>query len=165
MTDGESRGTGKPAPVAGARPRPREMELDSLLQVLVGEHSAMKDGLSRAREQHQTRDFAALVETLKALDSLFRQHIVDEESTLLRLLIERVGRKGAEEEIRVFQQHAPIYELMKRVAGFASMSVPELKAAQDELEDLFESHAAAEELSVFPRVRSLSAERPSRTGS
>ena len=132
------------------------MELDSLVRTLVGEHRAMMEGLRGARGAAQRCDFEALAGALRELDLLFRQHIMDEESTILRLLIERLGVKGAEEEIRVFQQHRPIYSLMKRIAEFASMSASELEARQEELIALFERHAAAEESRVFPRAESLS---------
>lgn len=136
---------------------PRKMALESLIRTLVGEHTMMKEGLGRASGAAQRRDFEALARVLKDLDPLFRQHIVDEESTILRLLIGKLGVKGAEREVRVFQQHRPIYQLMKKIAAFASMSAAELEASQEELRDLFDRHAAAEEGEVFPKAESLQA--------
>ena len=134
---------------------PRRMGLESLIRTLVEEHATMKEGIYEAREAAERHDFEALAKILRGLDSLFRQHIVDEESTILRLLVGKLGAKGAEEEIRVFQQHRPIYRLMQRISEFASMSTAELQASQEELRDLFEQHAAAEERLVFPRATSL----------
>ena len=116
----------------------------------------MKEGLFKAREAAEKRDFEALARTLRELDPLFRQHIVDEESIILRLLIGRLGVKGAEEEIRVFQQHRPIYHLMQKISEFASLSAAELQTSQEELGNLFERHAFAEEKMVFPKAESLS---------
>ena len=148
-------GSGKTG-LPGAGPfLPRKMGLTSLVRTLVDEHAEMKEGLRNAKEAAERRDFEALAGILRELDSLFRQHIVDEESTILRLLVGKLGRRGAEEEIRVFQQHRPIYELMKRVSEFASMPANELGASQEALRDLFESHAAAEETRVFPKAESL----------
>jgi hypothetical protein len=134
------------------------MGLELLIRTLVKEHVAMKEGISKAREAAGKRNFEALSRILRELDPLFRQHIVDEESTILRLLIGKVGVKGAEEEIRVFQQHRPIYQLMQRISEFALMSAAELQASQEELRDLFERHAVAEERIVFPRAELLSVE-------
>jgi Hemerythrin HHE cation binding domain len=134
---------------------PRKMDMEPLIRTLVEEHAAMKEGLRNAREAARRRDYGALAGTLRELDPLFRQHIVDEESTILRLLIGRLGVKGAEEEVRVFQQHRPIYRLMTKIAEFASMSAAELEAKQEELGDLFERHAAAEEGFVFPKATTL----------
>ena len=134
---------------------PREMGLEALVRILEEEHALMKEGLRRAREAAARRDFDALSLALKELDPVFRQHIADEESQILRLLIDRLGVKGATEEIRVFQQHRPIYQLMQKVTELAAMSTPDL-ATQATLDALFDEHAAAEEMRVFPRATSLS---------
>lgn len=135
---------------------PRKMALEELIRTLLDEHAAMKEGIRKGDEAVQKRDFQSLARTLRELDPLFRQHIVDEESTILRMLVAQLGVKGAEEEIRVFQQHRPIYQLMRKVADFASMSGAELEENQEALKDLFDRHAEAEERRVFPRAASLS---------
>jgi len=134
---------------------PRRMGLEALIKTLVEEHVAMKEGISKARVAADKNDFEALARILKELDPLFRQHIVDEESTILRLLIGKLGVKGAEDEIRVFQQHRPIYRLMQKISGFAQMSAAELQTSQEELRGLFERHSAAEERKAFPKAESL----------
>ena len=131
---------------------PREMDLVSLIGALVSEHETMKDGLRRANEAADRKDFGALSGTLKELDPIFRQHIVDEESQVLRLLIGSLGVEGAREEIKVFQQHRPIYRLMQKVAELASKSASELEKETPRLEQLFAEHAQAEESRVFPRA-------------
>ena len=150
MTEGRSPNMGQNGPFL-----PRKMALESLIRTLVEEHVTMKEGISKAREAVEKRDFVALLKVLRGLDSLFRQHIADEESTILRMLIGEFGVKGAEEEIRVFQQHRPIYRLMQKISKFASMSDAELQVSQEELRDLFEKHALAEERMVFPKTESL----------
>jgi hemerythrin-like domain-containing protein len=135
---------------------PRKLNLEALIAVLVEEHALMKDGLLRARESATQNDYEAVLMELVRLDPVFRQHIADEESTVLRILIGQLGVKGAAAEIRVFQQHRPIYQLMKKVTELASMSAAELEANQTELNDLFDLHTAVEEKEVFPRAKSVS---------
>jgi len=141
--------------VPGERYPPRNLGLEDLIAVLVSEHAIMKEGLRRAKEATERRDFDSVSKALKELDPIFRQHIADEESQILRLLISKLGVKGAAEEIRVFQQHRPIYRLMEKVARLANLPTAELEADQTELNALFDEHTAAEELHVFPRVASL----------
>ena len=136
-----------------ARFSPRRIELDALIRVLVEEHGVMRDGLRRAREAFERKDFESVSRTLRELDPVFRQHIADEEAQVLGLLIARLGAKGAEEEIRVFQQHRPIYQLMKKLIEFAAMPTAELGADQAKLEALFEDHTLAEEQRVFPKAK------------
>ncbi len=146
--------------VMGQRYPPRRMELEALVETLVGEHVAMKEGLRRAREAARRRDFDGVSRALRAVDPLFRQHIADEESQILGLLIAKLGVKGAEAEILVFRQHRPIHGLMEKVKELASKSASELEGSQGELDKLFEAHTPAEEATVFPRVLSVR-DRPS----
>jgi hemerythrin-like domain-containing protein len=132
------------------------MELESLIRTLVDEHVTMRKSLRKARDAAEKRDFGALTEILRGLDSIFRQHIVDEESQILRLLIGSLGVKEAQEEIRVFQQHTPIYQLMQKIAEFASKSATELEKEQSSLELLLAEHTEAEESRVFPMAISCS---------
>lgn len=134
---------------------PRKLGLEEMVSVLVSEHGRMKEGLEEARDASAKKDFDSVGRILRELDPLFRQHIADEESTVLGLLVRRLGVKGAEKEILVFRQHRPIYNLMLRVAELAKASSEELEAIGGELEDLFREHAKAEESGVFPRAVSL----------
>jgi hypothetical protein len=143
----------------GERHPPRKLELEPLIEILIEEHRVMNDGLVNAKEAAAKDDFATVRNELRKLDPIFRQHIADEESQILGLLIRELGVKGAAEDIKIFQQHRPIYQLMKKVSELASISDSELATKEAELDDLFDKHAKAEEERVFPRARSLSAKR------
>jgi len=139
-----------------ARYVPRKLNLEALISVLVEEHALMRDGLLKAKEAAAQNDYEGVQKELVRLDPVFRQHIADEESTILRILIKGLGVKGAAAEVKVFQQHRPIYQLMKKVTDLASMPAAELETNQTELNDLFDKHTAAEEDQVFPRAKSFS---------
>jgi len=139
---------------------PRKLDIEVLVRTLVAEHRVMKDGLRRARESARVGEFDAASTALKEVDPVFRQHIADEEATVLGLLIRSVGAKGAEAEILVFRQHRPIYELMQRVAELAKLSPAELMKSQADLESLFEKHTLAEEEAVFPKALALNSGQP-----
>jgi hemerythrin-like domain-containing protein len=130
---------------------PRKLGLLDLVRVLTDEHAVMKAGLNRAEEAAKAGDFEGVRRALKELDPVFRQHIADEEATILGLLIRTLGVKGAESEILLFLQHRPIYQLMEKKSELASKSSAELRDSQSELETLFEQHTLSEEKLVFPR--------------
>jgi len=136
---------------------PRKLGLDDLVKVLADEHAAMKAGLRRAEAAAKAGDFDGVSRALKELDPVFRQHIADEEATVLGFLIGALGVKGAESEILVFRQHRPIYQLMQKVGELASRSAAELSSSQSELEALFEEHTGSEERLVFPKALRLHA--------
>lgn len=148
--------------MADKRFLPRRMDFESLVRVLTEEHRVMEAGLARMKEAATEDDFDGVAAALEELDPVFRQHIADEESQILRLLIGELGVSGAEAEIRVFQQHRPIYRMMQLVAELASRSAFELSADQHRLNDLFLEHTSLEEKGVFPRALGAFRERQRR---
>jgi hemerythrin-like domain-containing protein len=139
---------------------PRDLPMDELLRTLIEEHRKMRELLRRAEEAADRSDYEAVSGHLKLLDPVFKQHIADEEAQVLRLLIGVLGRKGAEEEIKVFQQHRPIYKLMLTVSELAAENADELRLNQAKLNELFEAHANTEEQRVFPRALSCIKKMP-----
>jgi len=135
----------------------RRMELDDLVSLLVSEHEQMRRGLGTVKDAIRSKDYISAAKELTGLDEVFRQHIADEEGQILRLLIDALGVKGADDAIKVFRQHRPIYALMETVKKLASLQPDELEKKQDELQVLFERHTALEEGGVFPRALSARA--------
>ncbi len=131
---------------------PREMEFDKLIQVLLDEHRQMKAELEKVEAATLERNFPRASEHLRELESIFKRHIEDEEAQVIRLLIGSLGRDGAAEEIKVFQQHRPIYALMQQVSRLSSLATQELESEEASLRKLFDDHTAAEEGRVFPRA-------------
>jgi hypothetical protein len=134
---------------------PRKLELGELVKVLVAEHDTMRGKLARARDSLQRKDYSEASRIVKEMDPVFKQHIADEESQILGLLIARLGVKGAEEEIAVFRQHRPIYQLMQKLEDIGRIPASELAAREEELQGLFSEHTKLEEAMVFPKAGSL----------
>lgn len=130
----------------------RKMEFEELVAVLIAEHAEMKKSLAEIKRAASTKDFLSASRTLRELGLLFKQHIADEEAQVLRILIDAYGVEGAEDAIKVFRQHRPIYDLMEEVKKLSSLSVEELSSNEDRLRRLLEEHTLAEEERVFPRA-------------
>ncbi len=139
------------------------MEFEELISVLIAEHAEMKKGLVDVEKAVSNKDFSSASKILQELDSLFKQHIADEEAQVLRLLIDAYGVKGAEDAITVFRQHRPIYDLMESIKRLASLPAEELSSREGDLKRLLEEHTLAEESRVFPRALSTHRERTSAT--
>ena len=142
-----------------ARYAPRRLSLEELVRVLVTEHATMKQGLADAEVAAAARDYETVGRILRELDPVFRQHIADEESSILGLLVRKLGAEGARKEISVFRQHRPIYALMLKVGELAGATSAELEGKEAELEELFSEHTRLEEAEVFPRSASLVRQR------
>jgi hemerythrin-like domain-containing protein len=137
----------------------RKMGFEELISVLIAEHAEMKKDLADVKQAITKKDFSSASKILVNLDRLFKQHIADEEAQVLRILIDAYGVEGAEDAIRVFRQHKPIYDLMEEVRKLASLSVEELASDEHRLRRLLEEHTLAEESRVFPRAISTYKER------
>jgi hemerythrin-like domain-containing protein len=131
---------------------PRRIGFEELIAILIAEHEVMKEKLAEIKQSVSRRDFSSAAETLRQLDRLFRQHIADEEAQVLRVLIGAYGVIGADEAIRVFRQHRPIYQLMEEVKKLATLSPEELASDETKLRMMLEEHTAAEEDRVFPKA-------------
>ncbi|MGH9919872.1 MAG: hypothetical protein ACRD6W_13540 [Nitrososphaerales archaeon] len=139
------------------------MGFEELISVLIAEHAAMKADLAEVERSVSKKDFSAASRILRGLDSLFKQHIADEEAQVLRILIDAYGVKGADDAIKIFRQHRPIYDLMEEVKKLASLSTEELASNEGRLRLLLEEHTLAEESRVFPRAISTYREQASAT--
>lgn len=141
--------------MSGVRYLPREMSLEVLVKTLSVEHETMREEMRLTREAMDKGDFDAASRSLSRLDSVFRQHIADEEGQILKLLVGRLGVQGAKQEIEVFQQHRPIYRLMQAVGELAQKKSVYTEPDRVRLDALFEEHTKAEEGWVYPRAMSL----------
>ena len=128
------------------------MEFEELIAVLIAEHAKMDEALAEVKRAVLDRDFASASRVLRELDRLFKQHIADEEAQVLRILIDAYGVKGADDAIKVFRQHRPIYDLMKQIKKLSSLSMKELASAEDSLRELLDEHTSAEESRIYPRA-------------
>ncbi len=85
-------------------------------------------------------DYVTGAGLLQEFNPYLRQHIIDEEARVLKLLLEAYGRQGAEEAIKVFQQHKRIHNAIEEMRSLASTSPSLLvgkRAALDCLLDCF----------------------------
>jgi hemerythrin-like domain-containing protein len=128
----------------------RRIGFEELIALLVEEHGRMKAGMDALRTAVEDDDYVAASRLLGELDTVFRQHIADEEAQVLRLLIGAYGVKGTDDAIKVFRQHRPIYSLMEEIKKLSKLSPEELLEKEAKLKEMFASHAQAEEERVFP---------------
>lgn len=133
----------------------RKMELRELVDLLVCEHGQMYQGLEDLGLALAEGDFERAGRTLTSIEAVFKQHILDEEGTILRVLIDSLGVRGAQEAIEVFRQHRPIYALMKGLAEFSKLSVAELASKREALQRLLKEHTTSEEGRIFPMSLAL----------
>ena len=132
---------------------PRGLELDRLLELLEKEHMIMIGTLSSLREAIQRRDVQAARSIIQGMDETLVQHFLDEESTLLLLIVQAFGREGAAESIGIFQEHIEIDSLVGKLRETLMSGVDSSAIAWKELVEFMESHFDRENSTAFPCVR------------
>ena len=128
----------------------RPLELEELISLLSQEHQEQRKRLSELADVLKKRDYARGAELAREFDNSSVQHIVDEENVLLKLFIDTYGRKGADDAIKVFQQHRTMHRLAETISKKAMASPEELESTPCEFDKLVRSHFEAEEKHIFP---------------
>ena len=128
----------------------RPLELQELITLLSQEHQDQRKRLSELADVLEKRDYARGAELSREFDNSTVQHIVDEENVLLKLFIDTYGRKGADDAIKVFQQHRTMHKLAETISEKAMKSPEELGSTPSEFDKLVRSHFDAEEKRIFP---------------
>lgn len=128
----------------------RRLELEELIVLLSQEHQEQRKRLSELADVLEKKDYARGAELAMEFDNSTVQHIVDEENVLLKLLIDTYGRKGADDAIKVFQQHRTMHRLADTISEKAMNSPEELGSMPSEFDRLVRTHFDAEEKRIFP---------------
>lgn len=96
------------------------------------------------------KDYVRAAHLFSEFDNLSIQHIVDEENVLLKLFIDAYGRNGADDAIKVFQQHRTMHKLADTISKKALTSPEKLGSMPSDFDKLVRSHFLAEEDRIFP---------------
>jgi len=130
--------------------RPRRLELEELLKILVEEHGHVKSLLERLDMLLREGRYSEAAEELSGFKPYLDQHVIDEEATVLKTLLEAYGRDGAERGVKVFQEHREIHQLISEMRAAASTSPQRLAEKRDRLREILKRHFRAEEDDIFP---------------
>ena len=121
----------------------RTLELEALIALLSEEHQEQRKRLSELAHVLMKKNYARGAELAREFDNSTIQHIVDEENVLLKLFIDTYGRKGADDPIKVFQQHRTMHKLADTISKKAMTSPEELGSMPSEFDKLVRSHFEA----------------------
>ena len=128
----------------------RQLEVKELIPVLTKEHQQFRKCLAGLNDALTKGDYSNGAELVSEFDNSTLQHIVDEENVLLKLFIDAYGREGADDAIKVFQQHRTMHKLADAISKKALTSPKELSSMPSDFEKLVLSHFKAEEERIFP---------------
>jgi hemerythrin len=134
---------------------PRAFKMEDLIPLLLSEHETMRGGVRKIAILLDDGDFDEASVLSLELKPILTQHILDEESQVLKFLIELQGRTASEEQISVIQQHRQISDLLTKIEDWKKLSHDELEGYFGNFASLLEDHMTSEEEKVFPSVLKL----------
>ncbi len=132
--------------------QPRSMGFTELVELLAKEHVEFNGKMIDIRERIRLADFAGALSELVAMKEGLYQHIVDEESSVLTLLIDNLGRKGAAEAIEIFQEHVDIQDMIENLEGLLSTGNTSIEQLGASLDSFMAEHFRKEDEKVFPKA-------------
>lgn len=122
--------------------RPRKIELEELIKLLIKEHFEIKDLLGKLKVFLDEMN-----STITKLQNILNQHVIDEESRILKEIINKYGKEKADFAIKVFREHRLIHELLSKL--ITSIKIEEINSLREGLENIFKNHFEKEERNVF----------------
>jgi len=128
----------------------RQLEFRELIIVLTKEHEQLRKLLADLNGALAKGDYSRGADRVIEFDNSTLQHIVDEENVLLKLFIDAYGREGADDAIKVFQQHRAMHKLADAISKTALTSPHKLGSMPSDFDKLVRSHFQAEEERIFP---------------
>ena len=128
----------------------RQLVLEELITVLTKEHEQLRKRLAEIHDVLARGDYSNSAQLVSEFDNSTLQHIVDEENVLLKLFVDAYGREGADDAIRVFQQHRTMHKLADAISKTALNSPEKLGSMPTDFDKLVRSHFEAEENRIFP---------------
>ncbi len=132
--------------------RERNFQFRDLIDVLQKEHREFDQHLKEIDEALARGDNKKAGKILLEIYRLFRQHTIDEESRVLKMIVDTYGREESREDIRLIQQHQDIFGRIEELAGMANLSPDERASKKADLDRILRQHYDAEEQSTFPKA-------------
>ncbi len=130
--------------------KPRKLGLELLIDLLEGEHRKVESELRAVSGMIAARDPGGLGRLLQSLDEELLQHMLDEEASVLAVLIKVYGKERSAEAIKVFREHRRIREMMADMKRKFEADPAECMKSINELESFMLEHFKKEEVVIFP---------------
>ncbi|MCL4412658.1 MAG: hypothetical protein M1526_04810 [Candidatus Thermoplasmatota archaeon] len=134
---------------------PRKMEAKELIEKLKEEHNEIPALIDDAILTYQIGNLSGAFPVIAQVREVIAQHTIDEESTILKILLDKLGKDNSKEYIEIFQQHVQITKAVDAAVESTYTGWTETVNLLNNLKQMTAEHHKKEEEIVFPKVLSL----------
>ena len=135
--------------------KPREIPMKELIEKLKEEHSALPGLIDDAIITYKTGNLSGAFPVIAEVRETLSQHIIDEEATLLKFLLEKLGKEASEPYIKILQDHPKIMKLVEQSVESTYTGWTETENDLNTLKEFLAEHHKQEEAELYPKVVSL----------
>lgn len=133
----------------------REMPIRDLIEKLKEEHSTLPSVIDDAIITYKTGNLSGAFPVIADVREILSQHIIDEEGTLLKFLIEKTGKEASESYIKILQDHVGIMKLVEQSVESTYTGWTETEPNLLKLKQTLAEHHKKEEEEFYPKILSL----------
>ena len=135
--------------------RPRDLPMKELIEKLKEEHSTLPSVIDDAILTYKTGNLSGAFPVIADVREILSQHIIDEEGTVLKFLLDKIGKEAAEPYIKILQEHTGIMKLVDQSVESTYTGWTETENYLLQLKKTLAEHHKREEEEFFPKVISL----------
>jgi iron-sulfur cluster repair protein YtfE (RIC family) len=133
----------------------RDIPIRDLVDKLKEEHASLPGIIDDAIITYKTGNLSGAFPVIAEVREILSQHTIDEEGTLLKFLIEKLGKEASEPYIKILQDHTKIMKLVEQSVESTYTGWTETENDLNLLKQTLSEHHKAEETELFPKVISL----------
>lgn len=135
--------------------KPREIPIRDLIEKLKEEHASLPETIDDAIITYKTGNLSGAFPVIADVRETLSQHIIDEEGTVLKFLIEKIGEEASGPYIKILQEHPEISKQVEKSVESTYTGWIETEPDLLALKQMLQDHHKKEEEEFFPKVISL----------
>lgn len=132
--------------------KPRDLAPKDLIEKLKEEHRELPNDIDEAILTFKTGNLSGAFPLIADIRDKLAQHTIDEESILLKILIDKLGRDSSEPYIEILRDHVNITKLIDDAIESTYTGWSETEGLLLNLKSMLATHHAKEEEKFFPKI-------------
>ncbi len=135
--------------------KPRDIPPKELIEKLKEEHRELPSLIDDTILTYQVGNLSGAFPILVQIRELLSQHTIDEESIILKIIVDKLGKEESEKYVEVMREHVSIMKNVDDAVESTYTGWTETVGLLENLKKITAEHHKKEEEIVFPEVLKL----------